>query len=270
MYYREENSQKVKKEKNKKMEKGKGKIGVDVKELGAKTVAEAAARIVEKGKVKKDKGDGKQPDVRKVPTKTVAEAAAEIKARAKVKEAPQKPKTEIKTEIKDKVPQEKPKDPQTGNESMFIKTSPAHVKDIRAIAQSASLRPIESKLKTPSGKEVIVVRIDALSETLRKLKELKKVLGSNLPTAINRVELDPNGLVFEFYVKYGRGPIYVKRASRATGLVCKSASAKKKTTAGDMRNVHLVTIKISASKMAAPQVVKLWKVLKYSISGFKA
>lgn len=230
-----------------------GKAGVDVKKLGAKAVEEVVS-----GKV------------RKVATKTVAEAAAEIKAKQKAKEVPQKPEAEVKAAPKVKMPQEKVKEAQTGNESMFVKTTPAHVETIRAIVQSANLRPIESKTKTSTGKEVAIVRIDALAETLRKLKELKKVLDSDLPTAIKRVELDSNGLVFEFYVKFGRGPIYVKRAAKATGLVCKSAPAKKKTTAGDMRSVHLVTLKISASKMAASQVVKLWKLLKYNIPGIKA
>jgi hypothetical protein len=222
----------------------------------------------EKGNVK---GNVKKSGIEvKDLAKTVAEAAAGIVDKAKAKDVPQDPKATIKGAVEAKVPREKVKQGQLANETMIISTRPPHVPDIRAIANSVSLKAIDSKTRTPSGKEVTIVKIDVLAETLRKLKELKKVLGSNLPTAINRVELDPNGLVFDFYVKYGRGPIYVKRATKATGLVCKSAPAKKKTTAGDMRSVHLVTLKITASKIAATQTAGLWKLLKYSIKGIKA
>jgi len=209
------------------------KKGTDVREL-AKKVAEAAGSAVKKGEVK---GDPKK-EVKEVPKGTRKELPGNEHKGAK--------------------------------ETLIVTTAVGNGEIIRKIVNSVGLTVIQTKSQTPSGKGVIVVKIEVLAETLRKLKELKKVLAPNLPTAINRVELDKNGLVFEFYVKWGRGPIYVKRAKAATGIVCRSAPAKKKTTAGDNRSVHLVTLNISASKVAASQVAGLWKLLKYKVGGPKA
>ena len=247
--------------------------GVDVKNLGKEAVAAAA----EAAKIQKAKKEAKMPNKPVNQNMAAAESAAKMVKDAKAKEEANKAKEAAKvsqpagkTQNTGGGNSERLKQAKPATQTLVISTGAVHLADIRAILKKVGLTPTETKEKQGRAKNPMSVTVDVLPDTIRILTSLKRVLGSNLPTAINRVELYPEGLVFEFFVKYGRGQIYDKRAKTTPGINCKTKPAKKQTTAGDMRSVHLVTLKIPATPFVATQVGAIWKLLKYSFNAVKA
>jgi len=225
------------------------KSGVDVKVLG-KGIAKAAAGMVKQGK---DKVDSKTGNKDAVEAQTPVKPKTGVTVAKRVNDTPNTP-VKPSAEVSKKT------------ETLYVKTGAAHLADIRAILKTRGLTPTETKVKKGRVKTPMLVTVELMPETIKILTSLKWVLGANLPTAINRVEPDSHGLTFEFFVKYGRGQIYDKRAKAAPGITCRTKPDKKKTSAGDMRSVHLVTLKMPATSLVATQVQAVWKLLKYNLS----
>ena len=245
------------------------KTGINVKNLG-KQVAKVAAGMVKEGT---DKVDAKTPAKATVEAQTPNKAKVEAQTPAKpktgvtvAKKVNNAAKPPVNQPVKPNAPVNQPVKPKGKTETLYIKTGAVHLPDIRKILKTRGLTPTETKENKGRVKDPMLVTVELIPDTIKILKSLKYVLGANLPTAINRVELYPQELIFEFYVKYGRGQIYDKRAKTAPGINCRTKPDKKKTTAGDMRSVHLVTLKIPATPFVATQVGAIWKLLKYSLS----